>query len=101
MAFSKDFLWCAVTAACRIEGAFLQYEKGLSIWDVDFMDRIKHGETAHEAADYYNRWKEDVDIMKEIWLKSYRFSISWARIFPDASGSVNEKSLIFLSKSRP
>ena len=66
MAFSKDFLWCAVTAACRIEGAFSQYEKGLSIWDVDFMDRIKHGETAHEAADYYNRWKEDVAIMKEI-----------------------------------
>ena len=47
MAFSKDFLWCAVTAACRMEGAFLQYEKGLSIWDVDFMDRIKHGETVH------------------------------------------------------
>ena len=42
--------------------------------------QVKHGETCHTACDHYHRWKEDVALMKEMGLKSYRFSISWSRV---------------------
>lgn len=99
MAFPKNFLWGAASAAYQVEGAYLEDGKKENIWDHFSHEpgRIMHGETGDVACDHYHRWREDVALMKEIGLKSYRFSISWARVLPDGVGRVNEKGLQFYS----
>lgn len=93
MPFRKDFLWGAASAAAQVEGAWNIDGKTPSIWDVAG-DHIKNGETCHDACDHYHHWKEDVALMKEMGLKSYRFSVSWPRVMPE-KGKVNEKGLAF------
>ena len=97
MSFPKDFLWGAASAAPQIEGAWNEDGRGESIWDtlVHQGGRVAHGENADVACDHYHRYREDVAIMKEIGLKSYRFSISWSRVLPEGTGRVNEKGLEF------
>lgn len=97
MSFPKDFLWGAASAAAQIEGAWNEDGRGESIWDtlVHQGNHVAHGETADVACDHYHRWREDVAIMKELGLKSYRFSISWSRVLPEGTGRVNEKGLDF------
>lgn len=99
MSFPKDFLWGAATAAHQIEGAYLEDGKGLNIWDVYEQEsgKIKYGENANVACDHYHHFKEDVQLMKEMGLKSYRFSISWARVIPNGTGEVNELGIKFYS----
>ena len=94
MPFPKDFLWGAASAAAQVEGAWNEDGKAPSIWDAADPKHLKNGETCHEACDHYHHWKEDVALMKEMGLKSYRFSISWPRVMPQ-KGKVNEKGLAF------
>lgn len=99
MGFSIDFLWGAASAAHQVEGAYNEDGKGLGIWD-HFAHQpgyIAYGENADIACDHYHRYKEDVKLMKEIGLKSYRFSISWPRVLPNGTGEINEKGLQFYS----
>lgn len=99
MSFPKDFIWGAATAAYQIEGAFNEEGKGLNIWDVysAFKGNTKYNETGNVADDHYHRVDEDIEIMKEIGIKAYRFSINWTRVLPDGIGRVNEKGLAFYS----
>lgn len=94
--FPKDFLWGAASAAAQVEGAWNVDGKSPSIWDVAPAGKIKNGDTCHEACDHYHHMKEDVALMKELGLKSYRFSISWPRVQP-AEGKINPKGLQFYS----
>lgn len=93
MSFPENFLWGAASAATQIEGAWEEDGKCPSIWDVAGK-RIKNGDTCHIACDHYHRYKEDVALMKELGLKSYRFSINWCRIMPE-KGKVNPKGIAF------
>lgn len=95
--FPKDFLWGAASAAAQIEGAWNEDGRGESIWDtlVHEGGHVAHGENCDVACDHYHHYKEDVAIMKEIGLKSYRFSISWSRVLPQGTGPVNEKGVQF------
>ena len=93
MSFSKDFLWGAASASAQVEGAWDEDGKCPSIWDVAGK-HIKSGENCHIACDHYHRYKEDVALMKELGLKSYRFSIAWPRIMPE-KGKVNPKGIAF------
>ena len=95
MGFSENFLWGAATASHQIEGAYLEDGKGLNIWDALCEGHIMNKDDGKVACDHYHNFREDVELMKEIGLKSYRFSISWARIFPDASGVVNDAGVKF------
>ncbi len=97
MAFAKDFLWGAASAAAQVEGAWNEDGRGESIWDtlVHEGGHVAHGETCDVACDHYHRWREDVAIMKELGLKSYRFSVSWSRVLPEGTGRVNEAGLHF------
>ena len=99
MGFSKDFMWGAASAAYQVEGAWNEDGKGPSVWDICGRDRnvVRYNETGDVACDHYHRYKEDVAIMKEMGLKYYRFSVSWARVLPDGIGKVNEKGLQFYS----
>lgn len=95
MGFPKDFLWGAASAAYQIEGAYLEDGKGQNIWDVLIEQHSRNKDNGTVACDHYHRYLEDVAIMKEMGLKSYRFSISWARILPEGTGKVNEAGVQF------
>lgn len=97
MGFYKDFLWGASSAAFQIEGAWNKDGKGLSIWDTLGREpgRIARGETGEVACDHYHRFREDVALMREMGLKSYRFSVSWPRVLPQGTGAVNEAGIRF------
>ncbi len=92
--FPENFLWGAATASAQIEGGYNEGGRTPSIWDVAPEGKIKNGETCHTACDHFHRYKEDVAIMKELGLKSYRFSLSWSRIIP-AEGKINQEGIAF------
>lgn len=99
MGFKKDFVWGVATASHQIEGGWNEDGKGLNIWDVfsHEPDNIDCGHTGDVACDHYHRFREDVALMKELGIKAYRFSLSWARIFPDGTDKINEKGVKFYS----
>jgi beta-glucosidase len=95
--FPEGFVWGAATAAYQIEGAWNEDGKGESIWDrfSHTPGRIANGDTGDVACDHYHRWQEDVELMKALGLKAYRFSISWPRVIPEGRGRVNQAGLDF------
>ena len=98
--FPDGFLWGAATAAYQIEGAWNEDGKGESVWD-RFTHRqytTQNGDTGDVACDHYHRMPEDVALMKDLGLKTYRFSISWPRVLPKGRGEVNEKGVDFYSR---
>ena len=96
MSFKSDFLWGTASAAAQFEGAYLDGGLTPSIWDnpAVLKDNIAHGETPHEACDHYHRFKEDIELMRSLGLKSYRFSVSWSRVMPH-KGQVNPQGISF------
>ena len=92
--FSDNFLWGAATAAAQIEGGWNEDGRTPSIWDVAPQRKIKHGENCRTACDHFHRYKADVALMKELGLKSYRFSVSWSRVMTE-NNTVNEKGMQF------
>lgn len=96
-AFPEGFLWGAATAAYQIEGAAREDGKGESIWDrfCRVPGAIRNGDTGDVACDHYHRWRTDVENMRDLGLKAYRFSVSWARIFPLGRGKPNRRGLDF------
>lgn len=98
--FPKDFLWGASTSAFQVEGAYAEDGKGLTVADLRCMESGKKKKIAdiQIASDFYHRYKEDVELMKLCGLKSFRFSISWARLYPDCSGRLNKKGIDFYDK---
>lgn len=100
MQFPKDFLWGAATASYQIEGAAQEDGRGESIWDrfSHTPGKVVGGHTGDVACDHYHRYRDDVQLMREIGLQAYRFSVSWPRIFPQGTGAVNEKGLDFYDR---
>lgn len=98
--FPAGFLWGAATAAYQIEGAWNEDGKGESVWDrfTHTPHRILNGDTGDIACDHYHRMPEDVGLMKELGLQSYRFSVSWPRVIPEGVGAVNERGLDFYDR---
>jgi beta-glucosidase len=98
--FPDGFLWGAATSAYQIEGSPLADGAGASIWQ-----RFTHtpgltanGDTGDVACDHYRRYETDVDLMAELGLTAYRFSISWSRLLPEGRGRVNKKGLAFYDR---
>ncbi len=100
MTFPKAFLWGTATASYQIEGAAFEDGKGESIWDrfSHTPGKIHYGDTGDEACDHYHRYREDVAIMRRIGLRSYRFSVSWPRVYPKGGGSINRPGLEFYER---
>lgn len=98
--FPDDFMWGIATSSYQIEGAWNEDGKGESIWDRFSHQRgnIHKGDTGDIACDHYHHYEEDVQIMRELGVKAYRFSISWPRIFPQGIGKPNQKGLGFYKK---
>ncbi len=98
-AFPRNFLWGSATAAAQIEGAAHLDGKEDSIWDVFSREpgAVQHGDTPEVAVDHYHRMPQDVALMRELGLGSYRFSTSWARVRP-GDRFTNGKGLDFYSR---
>jgi beta-glucosidase len=98
--FPKDFRWGVATSSYQIEGAVNEDGRGVSIWDrfTHLPGKIIDRSTADVANDHYHRYKEDVQLIKELGAKAYRFSIAWPRIFPEGGGTANPKGLDFYQR---
>jgi beta-glucosidase len=93
--FPEGFLWGTATASYQIEGAVNEDGRGTSIWDTfsHTPGKVYRGDTGDIACDHYHRLEEDLDLMADLGLKSYRFSVAWPRIQPEGSGPANQKGL--------
>lgn len=78
--FPENFLWGAASASFQIEGARNEDGKTDSIWDATADGHIKRNLNGDKACDHYHRYREDIALMKELGLKSYRFSVSWPEL---------------------
>lgn len=103
--FRTDFLWGGAVAANQCEGAWNEDGKGLTTTDYLSMDRymkdtvsftLEEGKyyPSHEAIDFYHRYEEDIALFAEMGFKCFRFSIAWARIFPNGDEQTpNQKGI--------
>ncbi len=83
--FPDGFIWGASTSAYQIEGATTEDGRGPSIWDTfaRMPGATFHGDTGDIACDHYHRLESDLDLMAQLGVKAYRFSIAWPRVQPD------------------
>lgn len=93
----KTFFYGVSTSAFQIEGDNGKQGRGKSVWDEYCRreDTIFMGQDARISTDHYNKYRDDVALMRELGINAYRFSISWPRIFPGGIGKVNVKGADF------
>ena len=98
--FPQGFVWGTATASYQIEGAWNEDGKGESIWDrfSHTPGKVQDGDTGDVACDHYHRWEADLDLLKKLGLKAYRFSVAWPRVLPNGRGETNQFGLDFYNK---
>ena len=96
--FPNDFIFGVATAAYQIEGSKFG-NCGSSHWDTwsETPGNVHNSDNGSIACDHYNRFYDDLDIIKLGGFDSYRFSTSWSRIMPDGK-SVNSEGLDFYDR---
>lgn len=97
--FPTGFTWGAATAAYQIEGAVAEGGRLPSIWDTfsHTPGKVEGDDTGDIACDHYHRWEQDLDLIAELGLPSYRFSVAWSRVMPDGR-TVNPVGLDFYKR---
>ncbi len=92
---SDDFVFGVATSAYQIEGASRAGGRTDSVWDTfcRLNGSIAKSATGEAACDSYFRWRDDLELLVELGVGAYRFSISWSRILPDVSGALNQEGL--------
>lgn len=100
MKFNDEFLFGVATASYQIEGAYNEDGRGESIWDrfSHTLGKTANGDTGDVAVDHYHRLDEDLDLIEELGITAYRFSISWPRLFPQGDDQRNEAGFAFYDK---
>ncbi len=100
LTFPDGFIWGAATASYQIEGAAREDGRGESIWDrfSHAPGRVRNGETGDVACDHYHRYRDDVALLAGLGLNAYRFSVSWSRVLPTGTGTVNPAGLDFYDR---
>ncbi len=94
------FLWGVATSSYQIEGAAAEDGRGPSIWDTfsHTPGKVAGGDSGDVACDHYHRWEEDLDLVRDLGVGAYRFSVAWPRILPEGTGKVNHKGLDFYNR---
>lgn len=98
--FPEGFLWGAATAAYQVEGSSMADGAGMSIWDrfAHTPGLTRDGDTGDVACDQYRRYREDVELMRQLGLQAYRFSVSWSRVLPAGRGAPNPAGLDYYER---
>lgn len=98
--FPADFTWGTATASFQIEGAWREGGKGPSIWDgfSHTPGKVFENHNGDTACDHYHRFEEDIQLMADLGIKNYRFSIAWPRILPMGYGQVNPEGIRFYNR---
>ena len=100
--YPKDFIWGTATASYQVEGASNVDGKQPSIWDIfsHITGKTNNGDTGDLADDEYHRFEEDIEIMKNLGVSHYRFSIAWSRImtYSNNATQVNQQGLAYYNK---
>ncbi|MBA3780079.1 MAG: family 1 glycosylhydrolase [Chloroflexi bacterium] len=93
--FPPGFTWGTATSAYQVEGAAREDGRGESIWDrlCRTPEKVANGDTGDVSCDQYHRYAEDVQIMRELGVGAYRFSVAWPRVVPDSSGKISQAGL--------
>lgn len=93
--FPHGFVFGTASSAYQYEGAVKDDGRGPCIWDkfAHTFGKVLDFSNADVAVDQYHRYKEDIDLMKNMGMDAYRFSISWSRIFPNGSGQINQAGI--------
>ncbi|GAM76923.1 beta-glucosidase [Vibrio ishigakensis] len=99
--FPQGFNWGSAASATQTEGEAFTHGKGDNIWDHWYKDqpnRFHNGVSATEASTFYNNYKADIQLMKDIGHNSFRTSISWSRLIPQGTGEVNPEAVAFYNQ---
>ncbi|XP_031400385.1 beta-glucosidase 40-like [Punica granatum] len=98
--FPKGFVFGTASSAFQYEGAVNEDGRGLTVWDTfaHKSGKISDFSNADVAVDQYHRYEEDIQLMKDLGMDAYRFSIAWSRIFPNGSGEINEAGVNHYNK---
>lgn len=98
--FPAGFRWGSATSSYQIEGAAFEDGRSMSIWDTFCRTpgKVLNGDNGDVACDHYHRYAQDIDLMAEMGLQVYRFSIAWPRVLPNGTGAVNEAGLDFYDR---
>lgn len=100
LSFPAGFTWGTATASYQIEGAVAEDGRTPSIWDTfsHTPGKVFNDDNGDIACDHYHKYEEDLDLLAQLGVDSYRFSISWTRIHPDVTGPGNEAGLDFYKR---
>lgn len=98
--FGPNFKWGVATASYQIEGAWQEDGKSPSVWDsfAHKSKNIKTGENADVSCDFYHRYASDLELLKSLNFKVFRFSLAWPRLLPDGTGKSNQKGIDFYNR---
>jgi beta-glucosidase len=98
--FPRGFLWGSATAAYQVEGAVHEGGRGQSIWDTfsHTPGKTFNGDTGDVADDFYHLFPDDIKLMKDLGLRTFRFSVAWTRIFPNGIGQPNQQGIDFYNR---
>jgi beta-glucosidase len=98
--FPAGFKWGCATASYQIEGAVKEDGRGPTNWDVfcHTPGRVANGDTGDVACDSYHRYADDIQLLKNLGVSTYRMSIAWSRIFPQGRGSANQKGVDYYNR---
>ncbi|MDB9525589.1 GH1 family beta-glucosidase [Oscillatoria sp. CS-180] len=98
--FPPTFQWGTATAAYQIEGAIQADGRAPSVWDTFSTQAgtVLNGDTGAIACDHYHRYRDDIQLLADLGIQHYRFSVAWPRILPQGSGAVNSAGLAFYDK---
>ncbi|MCI0182331.1 GH1 family beta-glucosidase [Sulfoacidibacillus ferrooxidans] len=96
----RDFQWGVATSSYQIEGAVNEDGRGPSIWDTfcEVPGKVSGHEDGKVACDHYHLYPSDIQLMSDLGIRNYRFSIAWSRIFPEGKGKLNEKGIAFYDR---
>jgi beta-glucosidase len=98
--FPAGFLWGTATASYQVEGAVQRDGRGASIWDTfsHAAGKVADNATGDVADDEYDLYKQDIALLRDLGVKTYRFSIAWPRIFPGGRAQANPAGIAYYDR---
>ncbi|KAF8717949.1 hypothetical protein HU200_025409 [Digitaria exilis] len=98
--FPEGFVFGTASSAYQYEGAVKEDGRGKTIWDTfaHTFGKVTDFSNADIAVDHYHRFEEDIQLMADMGMDAYRFSIAWSRILPNGIGQVNQAGIDHYNK---